>query len=175
MARDNNITIIGNLTRDPELRFTQGGAAVTDIGVAWNESRRNKETQQWEDVPSYFDITCWFDLAENVAATLRKGDRVVVTGNLKWESWQTADGESRNKVKVIADDVAPSLRWATIENGAIQRTQSRGGGGGFDTGSSSSTPSSKPSYDPHEEPFSINKERTCLLKKIRKELKHPQH
>ena len=109
MARDNNITIIGNLTRDPELRFTQGGAAVTDIGVAWNESRRNKETQQWEDVPSYFDITCWFDLAENVAATLRKGDRVVVTGNLKWESWQTADGESRNKVKVIADDVAPSL------------------------------------------------------------------
>ena len=153
MARDNNITIIGNLTRDPELRFTQGGAAVTDIGVAWNESRRNKETQQWEDIPSYFDITCWFDLAENVAATLRKGDRVVVTGNLKWESWQTADGESRNKVKVIADDVAPSLRWATIDNGAIQRTQSRGGGGGYDAGTSASTGSSTPAYDPNEEPF----------------------
>ena len=149
MARDNNITIIGNLTRDPELRFTPGGAAVTDIGVAWNENRRNKETQEWENIPSYFDITCWFDLAENVAATLRKGDRVVVTGNLKWDSWQSNDGETRSKVKVIADDVAPSLRFATIDNGAIQRTQSRGGG--YDAGAPA--PSTPPSYDPNEEPF----------------------
>jgi single-strand DNA-binding protein len=154
MARDNNITITGNLTRDPELRFTAGGAAVTDIGVAWNENRRNKETQEWENIPSYFDITCWFDLAENVAATLRKGDRVVVTGNLKWESWQTGDGETRSKVKVIADDVAPSLRWATIDNGAIQRTQSSGGG--FNAGTpapAAPAQNTAAAYDPNEEPF----------------------
>ncbi len=151
MARDNNITIIGNLTRDPELRFTPGGAAVTDIGVAWNESRRNKDTQEWESIPSYFDITCWFDLAENVAATLRKGDRVIVTGNLKWDSWQNADGETRSKVKVIADDVAPSLRFATIENGSIQKTQSRGG---FNNEPQSTPPPApEPTYDPNEEPF----------------------
>ena len=151
MARDNNITIVGNLTRDPELRFTSGGAAVTDIGVAWNESRRNKDTQEWESIPSYFDITCWFDLAENVAGTLKKGDRVIVTGNLKWDSWQSAEGETRSKVKVIADDVAPSLRYATIEYGSIQKTQSRGGGN-FNAEPQTSTPAT-PAYDPNEEPF----------------------
>ena len=106
-----------------------------------------------KNVPStYFDITCWFDLAENVAATLRKGDRVGdELGNLKWDSWQSNDGETRSKVKVIADDVAPSLRFATIDNGAIQRTQSRGGG--YDAGAPAPAPSTPPSYDPNEEPF----------------------
>ena len=153
MARDNNITIIGNLTRDPELRFTQGGAAVTDIGVAWNESRRNKETQQWEDVPSYFDITCWFDLAENVAATLRKGDRVVVTGNLKWESWQTADGESRNKVKLSLMMSPLAFVGQPLKTAPFRELKIEAVAVAMTPGSSASTPSSTPAYDPNEEPF----------------------
>ena len=78
MARDNNITIIGNLTRDPELRFTPGGAAVTDMGVAWNENRRNKDTQEWDSIPSYFDITCWsFDSGK----TIITGEGGMITSN----------------------------------------------------------------------------------------------
>ena len=148
MAFDNTITVVGNVTRDPELRFTPAGAAVANFGVAWNLKR-----QDGEDPGSFFDVTCWRQLAENVAESLTKGMRVVVYGRLEQRSWQTQDGEKRSKVEIIADEVAPSLKWATAE---ITRNDTRGGGGGGrESGGSSGRPvaNEPPPYDTDEEPF----------------------
>ncbi len=148
MAFDNTITVVGNVTRDPELRFTPAGAAVANFGVAWNLKR-----QDGEDQVSFFDVTCWRQLAENVAESLTKGMRVVVYGRLEQRSWQTQDGEKRSKVEIIADEVAPSLKWATAE---ITRNDTRGGGGGGrESGgySGRSVPNEPPPYDTDEEPF----------------------
>lgn len=136
MGFDNTVTIVGNVTRDPELRFAQSGMAITEFGVAWNRRRQDQE-----DEVSFFDITCFRQLAENVAESVRKGARVVVYGTLQQRSWETDHGERRSRVSIIADDVAPSLRWATA---AITRNErsgdyrgdggrpdgGRGGGGG---------------------------------------------
>tara|TARA_R110000824_G_C14747399_1_gene628155 strand:+ start:137 stop:541 length:405 start_codon:yes stop_codon:yes gene_type:complete len=108
VAYDNTVTISGNLTRDPELRYTASGIAVTEFGVAWN----SKDKEGNESV-SFFDVTCWRDLAEHVAESLGKGNRVIVFGRLDQNTWETKDGDKRSKVRVMADDVAPSLRWAT--------------------------------------------------------------
>ena len=108
MAYDNTVTIVGNLTRDPELRYTANGVPVTDVGVAWN----TKDKDGNESV-SFFDVTCWRDLAEHVAESLGKGMRVVVYGRLDQDTWENEEGDKRSKVKLIADEVAPSLRWAT--------------------------------------------------------------
>jgi single-strand DNA-binding protein len=148
MAFDNTITVVGNVTRDPELRFTPAGAAVANFGVAWTLKR-----QDGEDQVSFFDVTCWRQLAENVAESLTKGMRVVVYGRLEQRSWQTQDGEKRSKVEIIADEVAPSLKWATAE---ITRNDTRGGGGGGrESGgySGRSVPNEPPPYDTDEEPF----------------------
>ncbi len=148
MAFDNSITVVGNVTRDPELRFTPAGAAVANFGVAWNLKR-----QDGEDQVSFFDVTCWRQLAENVAESLTKGMRVVVYGRLEQRSWQTQDGEKRSKVEIIADEVAPSLKWATAE---ITRNDTRGGGGGGREGggySARPVANEPPPYDTDEEPF----------------------
>jgi single-strand DNA-binding protein len=148
MAFDNTITVVGNVTRDPELRFTPAGAAVANFGVAWNNKRPDGEEQV-----SFFDVTCWRQLAENVAESLTKGMRVVVYGRLDQRTWQTQDGEKRSKVEIIADEIAPSLRWATAE---ITRNDTRGGGGGGrESGgySGRSVPNEPPPYDTDEEPF----------------------
>jgi single-strand DNA-binding protein len=148
MAFDNSITVVGNVTRDPELRFTPAGAAVANFGVAWNLKR-----QDGEDQVSFFDVTCWRQLAENVAESLTKGMRVVVYGRLEQRSWQTQDGEKRSKVEIIADEVAPSLKWATAE---ITRNDTRGGGGGGREGGGYSgrpVANEPPPYDTDEEPF----------------------
>ena len=108
MAYDNTLTIIGNATREPELRYTASGAAVCSFSVAWN-----RKDQEGADVASYFDVTCWRDLAEHVSESITKGMRVMVYGRIEQESWTNDDGEKRTKIKVIADDVAPSLKWAT--------------------------------------------------------------
>jgi single-strand DNA-binding protein len=154
MAYDNTVTIVGNLTRDPELRFTPSGAAVANFGVAWNLKGRDGQ----EDKVSYFDVTCWRQLAENVSDSLTKGSRVVVHGRLDQRSWETQDGDRRSKVEVIADDVAPSLKWATVE---LTRNEYKGdgGGGGFGGGGGgapravSNEPAPAPQYDMNEEPF----------------------
>ncbi len=154
MAYDNTVTIVGNLTRDPELRFTPSGAAVANFGVAWNLKGRDGQ----EDKVSYFDVTCWRQLAENVSDSLTKGSRVVVHGRLDQRSWETQDGDRRSKVEVIADDVAPSLKWATVE---LTRNEYKGdgGGGGFSGGGGgapravSNEPAPAPQYDMNEEPF----------------------
>ena len=110
---DNTVTVVGNTTRDPELRFTASGQAVAGFGIAVNRRWQNKTTQDWEEATSFFDVTCWSQLAENVAESIPKGTRVVVTGRLEQQSWEK-DGEKRTKVQIVADDVAPSLRWATV-------------------------------------------------------------
>ena len=108
-----NVTVVGNLTRDPELRFTPAGAPVTTFGVAVNRRWQNRDNQQWEESTSFFNVTCWRDLAQNVSESLEKGARVLVTGRLEQRSWETQDGERRSVVEIIADEVSPSLRWAT--------------------------------------------------------------
>ena len=134
MAADNTVTIVGNCTRDPELRFTPSGQAVANFGVAVNRRWQNRQTQEWEEATSFFDISCWQQLAENVAESVQKGTRVVITGRLDQRSWETQDGDKRSKIEIVADDVAPSLRWATAD---ITKNERRGGdfaGGGGNSG-----------------------------------------
>ena len=121
MDIDNNVSVTGNVTRDPELRFTQGGMAVASFGLAWN-----KRKQDGEEEVSFFDVTCFRSLAENVAESITKGTRVVVAGTLSQRSWETQDGDKRSKVEIVADEVAPSLRWASAD---IRRNEFKGGGG----------------------------------------------
>ncbi len=151
MAVGNTVTIVGNVTRDPELRFTNSGMAVASFGVAINNGRRNQQTGQWEDgEPSFFDISCFREMADNVAESVQKGTRVVVTGRLNQRSWQTDNGEKRSKVEIVADEVAPSLRWATA---SVQRNERREGfeGGGGGGGGRSAEPAAD--YPSDEEPF----------------------
>ena len=145
MGFNNTVTVVGNVTRDPELRFTPSGAAVANFGLAWNRKGQNDE-----EVVSFFDVTCWSGLAENVAESITKGSRVVVYGRLDQRSWENQDGERRSKGEIVADDVAPSLRWATVE---ITRNEFRGGDGGGSAAPSSGggRPASTPQTD--EEPF----------------------
>jgi single-strand DNA-binding protein len=112
---DNTITIVGNVTRDPELRFTSSGQAAASFGLAVSRRWQNRQTQEWEESVSFFDVTCWRDLAENVAETVTKGARLIVTGRLEQRSWETDDGERRSRTEVVADEAGPSLRWATAE------------------------------------------------------------
>ncbi len=104
---------ISNLTRDPELRFTPSGQATTTFGLAVNRRWQNRQSQDWEEATSFFDIVCWTQLAENVAQSLTKGARIVVDGRLDQRSWENAEGEKRSKIEVTAEDIGPSLRWAT--------------------------------------------------------------
>ena len=114
-------TIAGNLTRDPEIRYTRDGQATTSLSVAVNRRWQNRQTQEWEESTSFFDIVCWRDLAENVALSLTKGARVVVTGRLEQRSWETEEGETRSKVEIVADEIGASLRFATVDIHKVQR------------------------------------------------------
>lgn len=118
----NTITICGNLTRDPELRYTSSGQANARLGVAVNRRWRNRASGEWEESTSFFNVTCWGDLAENVAETLTKGARVIVTGRLEQRSYEDRDGNQRSVVEIIADELGPSLRWATAEVNRISRS-----------------------------------------------------
>jgi len=108
-------TLIGNLTRDPEIRYTRDGAATTTLKVAVNKRWKNRATDTWEESTSFFDVICWRELAENVALSLTKGTRVVISGSLKQASWEVEDGERRSKVEVVADEIGASLRFATTD------------------------------------------------------------
>jgi single-strand DNA-binding protein len=164
MAPGNTVTIVGNATREPELRFTASGQAVATFGVAVNRRWQNRNNE-WEESTSFFDVTCWAQLAENVAESVPKGGRVVVTGRLDQRSWETQEGDKRSKVEIVADDVAPSLRWATAQITKNERREggdgggfAGGGGGGGGGGSSRPAPSAPAAtggggYDPDEEPF----------------------
>ena len=135
MANEQNtITVIGNLTKDPELRYTQGGTAVANLSVAVNRRVRNKDTNEWEDkLDGYFDVNIWRDHAENVAESLNKGDRVVVIGRLTKRSWEDKDGNTRWQTEIEADEICPSLRWAKVSvekvSGGGNRQPAMSGGG----------------------------------------------
>ena len=129
----NSITLIGNLTRDPELRFTTGGRGVASFGLAVN--RRYQQNGEWQEQTSFFNVVCWGDLGENAATSLTKGARAIVTGRLEQRSWETSEGEKRSVVEVVADEVGPSLRWATAQ---IERTERSAGDGGFAGGGNTS-------------------------------------
>lgn len=144
MGIDNTVVISGNATREPELRYTPSGQAVASFGMAVNRRWQNRQTQEWEEATSFFDVTCWAKLAENVSESVPKGARVTVTGRLDQRSWETPEGEKRSKIEIVADDVALSLRYATGEMTRNERDESGGGGRGA---------SAQPSYDPSEEPF----------------------
>jgi single-strand DNA-binding protein len=151
MAADNTVTVTGNITRDPELRFTPSGSAVATFGLAVNRRWQNRQTNEWEEQVSYFDVSSWNQLAENVSECLSKGTRVTVTGRLEQRSWETQEGERRSKVEIVADDVATSLRWATVQ---ISKNERKGGGGGGDDWQSGRPVNNEPpAYDPNEEPF----------------------
>jgi single-strand DNA-binding protein len=163
MATDTNmITISGNITREPEMRYTPSGVSKATFGVAVNRSWRNQQTQEWEEQTSFFNVVAWRQLAENVSASLTKGSRVVVSGRLEQRSWETDQGEKRSIVEIVADDIAASLRFATAEIHKVERSgPDGGGGGGGGRGQSRPAPAPTPGgqsggndYDAYgEEPF----------------------
>ncbi len=152
----NSITIVGNITRDPEMRYTPSGAGQATLSVAVNRSWKNQQSGEWEERVSFFNVVCWRDLADNVSASLKKGTRVIVTGRLEQRSWETESKEKRSVVEIIADDVAPSLLFATAD---VHRTERKGSGdgGGFNNraqGSTATSNSGSGGYeDMGEEPF----------------------
>lgn len=125
MANGNTITVIGNITRDPELRFTPSGQANCRFGVAVNRRWQDRSSGEWQEAVSFFDVVCWRELAENAAESLPKGSRVVVTGRLEQRSYETQNGEKRSVVEIIADELGPSLRYATAE---IKKNERKSGG-----------------------------------------------
>jgi len=114
-------SITGNLTRDPEIRYTRDGQATTTLGVAVNRRWQQRESKEWEESTSFFDVVCWRELAENVALSMTKGMRVVVTGRLEQRSWENEDGDRRFKVEIVAEEIGPSLRFATADVLKVER------------------------------------------------------
>jgi single-strand DNA-binding protein len=128
----NSISMVGNLTREPELRFTQSGQALCNFSIASN--RRKKVGDEWEDVASFFNCTAWGTLGENIAASLTKGDRVLATGYMEQRSYETQEGEKRTVFDFTVNELGAELRYATVEVSRTERrsTEDRpsGGGGG---------------------------------------------
>ncbi len=161
MANGNTVTVVGNVTRDPELRFTPSGQANTRFGLAVNRRWQDRSTQEWQEATSFFDVVCWREMAENVSESLTKGSRVLVTGRLEQRSWEQ-EGQRRSVVEIIADEVGPSLRWATAE---VRKNDRRGGdfaagggsaasgGGGGGGGDFGGAPIEPPQGDFSDEPF----------------------
>ena len=149
----NSVTVVGNVTRDPELRFTASGQATASFGLAVNRIWNDRQTNERKEAVSFFDVVCWREMAENASASLGKGSRIIVTGRLEQRSWESQEGEKRSKVEVIADEVGPSLRWATAEVTKNERRSPDGsGGGGGGGGGGRPVPNEAPAgYD--EEPF----------------------
>ena len=135
MAGETVITVVGNITDDPELRFTPSGAAVANFTVASTPRTMNRQTNEWEDGEALF-LRCsiWRQAAENVAESLQKGARVIVQGRLKARTWETREGEKRTSFEVDVDEIGPSLKWATAKVTRAQRTTGGGGGGGYGGG-----------------------------------------
>jgi len=135
MAGDTTITVIGNLTDDPELRFTPSGAAVAKFRVASTPRFLDKQSGEWKDgEPLFLSCTVWRQAAENVAESLQRGARVIVSGRLRQRSYETKEGEKRTVIELEVDEIGPSLRYATAK---VQK-MSRSSGGGFGSGGSDS-------------------------------------
>ena len=131
MAGDTVITIVGNLTADPELRFTPSGAAVANFTVASTPRYFDKQAGEWKDGEALFmRCSIWRQYAENVAETLSRGARVIVQGRLKQRSFETKEGEKRTVVELDVDEIGPALRYATAKVNKTSRGGGSGGGGG---------------------------------------------
>jgi len=129
MAGDTTITVIGNLTDDPELRFTPSGAAVAKFRVASTPRFLDRQSGEWKDgEPLFLACNIWRDAAEHVAESLQRGARVIVTGRLRQRSYETREGEKRTVIELEVDEIGPSLRYATAK---VQKMARSGGGGGF--------------------------------------------
>lgn len=132
MAGETVITIVGNLTADPELRFTPSGAAVANFTVASTPRNFDRQTNEWRDGEAMFlNCAVWRQAAENVAESLTKGARVIVQGRLKARSFETREGDKRTVFEVDVDEVGPALRYATAK---VTKTSGGGGGGGYSGG-----------------------------------------
>ena len=133
MAGDTIITVVGNLTADPELRFTPSGAAVANFTVASTPRIYDRQSGEWKDADALF-MRCnvWREAAENVAESLTRGSRVIVSGRLKQRSFETREGEKRTVVELEVDEIGPSLRYATAK--VTKASRGGGGGGGFGGG-----------------------------------------
>ncbi len=151
MASDNQVTLVGNLTDDPELRYTPNGAAVCKFRIAVNR-RIPDGAGGWKDgEASYFSVNCWRSLGENVAESLTRGSRVVVAGRLNYRSWENQDGEKRNAIEIEADEVGPSLRWATAR--VERQSRSSGASSSGDWGERVAAPVGGGSTDQEENPL----------------------
>ena len=139
MAGDTTITVVGNLTADPELRFTPSGAAVANFTVASTPRTFDRQSGEWKDGEALF-LRCaiWREAAENVAESLTRGSRVIVTGRLKQRSFETREGEKRTVVELEVDEIGPSLKYATAKVNKASRSGAGGGGGGFGGGTGGS-------------------------------------
>ena len=145
MAGETVITVVGNLTNDPELRFTPSGAAVASFTVASTPRTLDKATNEWKDGEALF-LRCsiWRQAAENVAESLQRGARVIVQGRLKQRSFETKEGEKRTVIELDVDEVGPSLKYATAK---VNKTTRQGGGGGGFGGGGGSNGGGAPSGD----------------------------
>lgn len=163
MAGETVITVVGNLTADPELRYTQTGLAVANFTIASTPRNFDRATNEWKDGEALFlRASVWREFAENVAGTLSKGSRVIATGRLKQRSYETKEGEKRTSYEIDIDEIGPSLRYATAH---VTRTTSggpRGGQGGAQGGeepwATAAPASNAPSGDVWNSPGNFNDE-----------------
>ena len=144
---ENTVTIVGTITQDLELRHTPSGAAVVDINIAQNKRVRQPDGTWEQGDAMYFVCTVWRDMAENANATLTKGMRVIVTGKLDYQTWENTEGQVRSTIKVVADEIGPSLRWATAN---VERTSGSSMG---DSPQGGVAPDSTPPSNDNEAPF----------------------
>lgn len=153
----NNVTLVGNLVEDPELRFTPNGVAMAKLRFAVNR-RWQDRNGEWQEDTSFFGGTVWRDMAENVAESLSKGMRVIIVGRLQQRSWETQEGDKRSIVEVDIQELGPSVRWATANVTKTPRSGGGdfgggGGGGGGYGGSTPPAPVARDDYGPDEAPF----------------------
>jgi single-strand DNA-binding protein len=156
VAGDTIITVVGNLTADPELRFTPSGAAVANFTVASTPRILDRQSGEWKDGEALF-MRCniWREAAENVAESLSRGSRVIVTGRLKQRSYETREGEKRTVVEVEVEEIGPSLKYATAKVNKASRSGGGGGGGGFGGGAPGGATggAQRPAAEPAEDPW----------------------
>lgn len=150
----NSVTLVGNLVEDPELRFTASGIPRANLRIAVNHRWRGPN-DEWQEETSFFSGTVWRQYAENVAESLEKGSRVIMTGRLQQRTWETQEGERRSVVEVRIDEVGPSLRWATAD---VRRTTRESSGGYYESAQRRPRPPAGPTkpttaYTDDEAPF----------------------